>query len=543
MVAIGLEEVFKLNGIPSYTYVEPVEYSRLLVALRTPGRGVVVEGPSGVGKTTAVVKALEELEQDHLALSARKAVDRALIEEIPELVSSGVVIIDDFHRLSDRTKSDIADYLKVLADEEDHTTKIVIIGINRAGDSLLNFARDLRGRLDVIKFERNPNDKVYELVSEGARTLRISLPVQEIVNSAVGSFHLAQLLSYTACLMSGVTQRAGLWKDIQIPIDSVRERVQDEQSMSFMEPALKFAAGPRFSKEGRAPYLHMLRWLSESDEWTISIQREMRRHPKEEPSVAAVISGGHLEEFLDRNEDLRELIHFDPQTKVLAVEDPKFFYFIRNLEWSRFAERVGFLNIGYKSRYDFALSFAGPERPFAEALSNELTALEFSVFYDKNEQARILASDIEAYLAPIYASEATYVVSILGPTYPDRVWTRFEGNQFRTRFGSEAVIPAWYQGAAPSLFDEMREIGSFIIDPDAPIEDEAARFARLLAEKVSEYRQGQRIPLNTFLCRRCNLLLPYAVRATTQTSLCTDCAPHVLAATVAQAPAARDLAG
>lgn len=529
MVAVRLEEVFKLNGIPSYTYVEPVEYSRLLVALRTAGRGVVVEGPSGVGKTTAVVKALEKLEQDHIALSARRAADRGLIEEIPRLTGSGVVIIDDFHRLSDDTKSEIADYLKVLADEEDESTKVVIIGINRAGESLLNFARDLRGRVDVIKFERNSDEKVHELVSEGAKTLRISLPVDEIVKSAVGSFHLAQLLSYTACLMSGVTQRASLWRDVEVPVQSVRERVQDEQAMSFMDPALKFAAGPRFSKEGRAPYLHMLRWLSESEEWTISLQRELRRHPTEETSVSAVINGGHLEEFLDKNVDLQELIHFDPRTKVLAVEDPKFFYFIRNLEWARFAERVGFLNIGYKSRYDFALSFAAPERPFAEELSKELTALEFSVFYDSNEQARILATDIEAYLAPIYASEATYVVSIMGASYPDRVWTRFEGKQFRTRFGSEAVIPAWYQGAAPTLFDPMREIGSFVIDPTCPVVDEAKRFAKLLAEKVSDYRLGPRVPLNAFLCRGCNLILPYGQRATTQTSLCLDCAERVLA--------------
>ncbi len=56
-----LEEVFKKSGIPTYTLVKPTEYSRLLVSLRTPGRGVVVEGPSGIGKTTRVLTALQEL--------------------------------------------------------------------------------------------------------------------------------------------------------------------------------------------------------------------------------------------------------------------------------------------------------------------------------------------------------------------------------------------------------------------------------------------------------------------------------------------------
>ena len=55
-----LQDVFKLSGIPHYTFVPPVEYTRLLVALRTPGRSIVVEGPSGIGKTTAVVNAISE---------------------------------------------------------------------------------------------------------------------------------------------------------------------------------------------------------------------------------------------------------------------------------------------------------------------------------------------------------------------------------------------------------------------------------------------------------------------------------------------------
>jgi len=76
-----LEDVFKLSGLPVYTFVRPVEYEKLLIALRTPGRGVVIEGPSGIGKTTAVKKALEDLgiSGHTLLLSARKSEDRDLI--------------------------------------------------------------------------------------------------------------------------------------------------------------------------------------------------------------------------------------------------------------------------------------------------------------------------------------------------------------------------------------------------------------------------------------------------------------------------------
>lgn len=32
-----LEEVFKVSGLPTHTFVKPVEYTKLIVALRTPG--------------------------------------------------------------------------------------------------------------------------------------------------------------------------------------------------------------------------------------------------------------------------------------------------------------------------------------------------------------------------------------------------------------------------------------------------------------------------------------------------------------------------
>jgi superfamily II DNA or RNA helicase len=124
MPAPNLEDVFKLSGVPSHTFVQPVEYNKLLVALRTPGRGVVIEGPSGIGKTTAVIKALDELGlgQNVLRLSARKKEDREFIAALPGKRDVGLVIVDDFHRLDATVQEAIADHLKVLADEDHRST-------------------------------------------------------------------------------------------------------------------------------------------------------------------------------------------------------------------------------------------------------------------------------------------------------------------------------------------------------------------------------------------------------------------------------------
>jgi hypothetical protein len=52
-----LIDVFKESGVPRLTFVEPDDFYDLRLALAQPGRGVVIEGPSGVGKTTALQNA------------------------------------------------------------------------------------------------------------------------------------------------------------------------------------------------------------------------------------------------------------------------------------------------------------------------------------------------------------------------------------------------------------------------------------------------------------------------------------------------------
>ena len=172
-----LEEVFKLSGVPTFTFVKPVEYMKLVVALRTPGRGVVIEGPSGIGKTSAVTRALEELglASHTLKLSARKQEDREFIDCLPREDNAGTVIIDDFHRLDESVRRALADFLKTLADEERSDTKLIIIGINKAGDSLISFSRDLAYRIDTIPFEANPDERVLELVEKGEAALKIKI--------------------------------------------------------------------------------------------------------------------------------------------------------------------------------------------------------------------------------------------------------------------------------------------------------------------------------------------------------------------------------
>ena len=58
---IPISNIFPTTGIPTFNYVPPVEYARFKAELQTLGKGLVVEGPSRTGKTTATRKAIEEI--------------------------------------------------------------------------------------------------------------------------------------------------------------------------------------------------------------------------------------------------------------------------------------------------------------------------------------------------------------------------------------------------------------------------------------------------------------------------------------------------
>jgi len=489
-----LEEVFKRSGVPTYTFVEPIEYNSLLISVRTPGRGTIIEGPSGIGKTTSVLRIIDSLGESDTStvLSGRNPDDFDLISELPDMKDVGLVIIDDFHRLPEEVKCKMADFIKLLADREDSKSKIVIIGINKAGQSLINYASDLTGRIDTISFEANPIEKIEELICLGEESLNIKINIaKEIANDSHGSFHLAQMLCHECCLDAGFLEERASLEETTSSIDVIRERALRDLDKSFFEKASLFATGPRLRKEGRAPYFFLLFWLSNSDEWSLNINDAIRNYPEHRGSVGQILEKGYLNDHIAKNPNLQDVVHFDQATSELSIEDPKFFYYIKNLLWSKFSEKVGYNSVEFDSQYDYALSFAGEDRNVAEKIFAQLTERELSVFYDKNEQHRILANNVEDYLAPIYRSEAVFVIALLGPDYPKRIWTKFESEQFKQRFGENAVIPIWFSNSPPGMFDETTKYGGLSFDRNNDIDKEVGGIVETLCEKIKEYKSAQ----------------------------------------------------
>jgi len=218
------------------------------------------------------------------------------------------------------------------------------------------------------------------------------------------------------------------------------------------------------------------------------LNRAITTHPDQRGSVGQVVEKGYLETFINGNNAFGEVLHFVPATTILAVEAPQFVFFLRNIGWNKFAERVGYMNLRFESRYDFALSFAGPDRDVARLFNDQLTSNEFAVFFDENEQSRILAENIEDYLAPIYRSEATFVLCLLGPEYPKRIWTKFESDQFKARFGDGSVIPVWFANSPPGIFDESSRVGGLSFDRNQDHDGQIVSHVEVLRKKIGQFR-------------------------------------------------------
>lgn len=488
----NLEDVFKRSGVPTHTFVEPKEYNQLVVSLRTPGRGVILEGPSGIGKTTAVETALRSLKLDDCVtkLSARKPADIDYISGLPELGELGVVIVDDFHKLNRETQEKLADYIKILADISSKESKIVLIGINQAGQSLINLAPDVTNRVDIIRLENNSDERVQKILELGEDALNININVkEEIVQNAQGSFYITQMLAYEVCLRANVLESANDKVSISESLEAVKASLHDRLGQRFRSVCEKFCRGTRFRRDGRAPYLHMLYWLATQPEWTLDLRAAMREHQEMRGSVGQVIDKGFLQELVDGNSSIQEVLHYDEDSELITVEDPQFVFYLKGVPWRSFSKEIGFTDVDFEYRYDFALSFAGSDRDVAHILFEKLQDQEMEVFYDFNEQHRILAEDIEDYLRPIYESDSQFIVCLLGPDYPRRAWTRVESEAFKVRFSESAIIPLLFSNAAPGIFDEAHRRGAFMIDRDKEIEPQVTEFVGLLTKKIREIRK------------------------------------------------------
>jgi ABC-type cobalamin/Fe3+-siderophores transport system ATPase subunit len=178
-VIYPVEDVFKTEGVPEFTFVKPPNFNELLVDIRNAGKPVVIEGQSGTGKTTTVRRIIEENLPDSgfEYLSARQARHMRKILDISDGKENGKYVIDDFHRLDNDVQAKIANIIKVASEDYEAGThpKVVIIGINKVGSELIHLVHDIAKRCGIHRIKPASIETMTELISKGELKLGITI--------------------------------------------------------------------------------------------------------------------------------------------------------------------------------------------------------------------------------------------------------------------------------------------------------------------------------------------------------------------------------
>lgn len=336
-------DIFRTAGMPDDTFVEPDRFRRLRIALATMGKGLVVEGPSGIGKTAAVKKALQEVKQDQ-PITWLSSVHRDDIVELSKRLQGtfeGHLVVDDFHRLDATLKPQLANKIKYLADSDQRNAKITLLGVNHAGMSLTEELPDLAGRVDVFPMGRQPDAKIEQLILQGERAANVVFVRRsEFVLEARGSFYTAQQLCLSAAEQHGIEETMATLTPIDAAPRDVIPDIMNDLDRKFAQPLLGFAAldhgAPR-----RGVCLALLWLLSRAQSGHVLLTEARNRLPQPDLGPSFEWLKSTLKQAIAGVPRIADLLFYDPQAQLLSIEDPRLEFYLRNLSFEEFGRRAG----------------------------------------------------------------------------------------------------------------------------------------------------------------------------------------------------------
>jgi hypothetical protein len=77
-------------------------------------------------------------------------------------------------------------------------------------------------------------------------------------------------------------------------------------------------------------------------------------------------------------------------------------------------------------KYEVALSFAGEQREYVEAVANALRTRGIAVFYDRFEIVTLWGKDGTEFFHHLFTADTAYVVMFISKNYVEKEWTRHE---------------------------------------------------------------------------------------------------------------------
>lgn len=131
-------------------------------------------------------------------------------------------------------------------------------------------------------------------------------------------------------------------------------------------------------------------------------------------------------------------------------------------------------------QYDVALSFAGEQRDYVEAVAAALKATDVRVFYDGFETDQLWGKNLIDHLADIYQNRSRYVVMFISSDYVSKAWPSHERQHAQSRalyLQEEYILPARFDDTVvPGLPPTVSYVDLRTMSPQ--------EFAKLIVRKL-----------------------------------------------------------
>lgn len=146
-------------------------------------------------------------------------------------------------------------------------------------------------------------------------------------------------------------------------------------------------------------------------------------------------------------------------------------------------------------KYEVAISFAGEDRGFAEAVAKGLQNEGVIVFYDKFYEADLWGKDLSVEFRDVYHESSKFVIMVLSKRYVDKIWTNFERQQAIERLikekGNDYILPVrldGFTGDVPGLSGLIHHLSVNSREPE--------KVVRVFIEKINGIRRQAKLQLD-----------------------------------------------
>ena len=122
--------------------------------------------------------------------------------------------------------------------------------------------------------------------------------------------------------------------------------------------------------------------------------------------------------------------------------------------------------------YDVAISFAGEDRKFVEAVATGLREAGVNVFYDNFYASDLWGEDLSVSLRKVYHEASRFCIMVISAPYVEKMWTNFERQQAIERLikqkGQSYILPVRLDGYKNEVPGLSGMIGFLSVDSNKP---------------------------------------------------------------------------